>query len=475
MELGPSYGYFPEPRKSYLVVALSITHLASDAFAGLGISVVCSHSFLGGVIGEATQCEDLIQLKVNGWVHSINALAKAAKKSPRAAFDAMAKSLQFEWSHVQKVVRNCGPMLQRLHDAIVTNFFPAIFDSDVSELETSMFFLPARMGGLGIRDPIDLCDADFDSSRDGVTVISAAIDGTSEFDWSEHLASLHAASASCHGSVNSLYEEKLHLILDQFPDAQQRAIKRAVGGGISHWLTTIPLERYHFDLAPIEFRDTLALRYLWTPPGLPSRCDGCEESFTLQQGLDCPKGGLIIRRHNKIRDCLGNMAALVWPQVIREPVVREGDPASDDPGLRLDLGIRGVWQPQVEASFDIRVIDTDAPSYRRRSPVSILDSGAVEKKRVYCLAVEDRRGNFTPFVLSVDGLLQCEASHFVKGLSANLASRWEKPLSDVLTYVRSRLLFASVRSASMCLRGSRIKWRSGLGFDDGAPLQFVIQ
>ena len=69
----------------------------------------------------------MIQLKVNGWVHSINALAKAAKKSPQAAFATMAKSLQFEWSHVQKVVRNCVPMLQRLHDAIVTNFFPALY------------------------------------------------------------------------------------------------------------------------------------------------------------------------------------------------------------------------------------------------------------------------------------------------------------------------------------------------------------
>ena len=45
-------------------------------------------------------------------------------------------------------------MLQQLHDAIVINFFPALFDSDVSELKTSLFFLPARMGGLGIRDPI---------------------------------------------------------------------------------------------------------------------------------------------------------------------------------------------------------------------------------------------------------------------------------------------------------------------------------
>ena len=35
---------------------------------------------------------------------------------------------------------------------------------------------------------------------------------------------------------------------------------------------------------------------------------------------------------------LDKCPALVWPQVIREPVVRKGDPASDDPGLRLDSG-----------------------------------------------------------------------------------------------------------------------------------------
>ena len=91
-------------------------------------------------------------------------------------------------------------------------------------------------------------------------VVSAAIDGTTGFDWSEHFASLHAASVSRRESVNSWYEERLHLILDQFPEAPQRTIKQAVGSGISHWLTTFPLEYYHFDLAPIEFRDALALR-----------------------------------------------------------------------------------------------------------------------------------------------------------------------------------------------------------------------
>ena len=75
------------------MVALNITHLVSDAFAGLGISIVYGHSFLRGVIGE-----DLIQLKVNVWIHSINALGKATRKSPQVAFTAVVKSLQFEWS-----------------------------------------------------------------------------------------------------------------------------------------------------------------------------------------------------------------------------------------------------------------------------------------------------------------------------------------------------------------------------------------
>ena len=44
----------------------------------------------------------------------------------------------------------------------------------------------------------------------------------------------------------------------------------------------------------------------------------------------------------------------MWPQVIKEPIVNEATATSSDPGLRLDLGIRGVWQPQVEALSIVR-------------------------------------------------------------------------------------------------------------------------
>ena len=93
-----------------------------------------------------------------------------------------------------------------------------------------------------------------------------------------------------------------------------------------------------------------------------------------------------------------------------------------------------------------------------------------QKKRTYQKAVEDRRGQFTPFVVSVDGLLHKEANHFIKRIAASLAIKWENSYSETVGFVRTRLSFAILRSASLCLRGSRVKWRCGLGFDDGASL-----
>ena len=48
------------------------------------------------------------------------------------------------------------------------------------------------------------------------------------------------------------------------------------------------------------------------------------------------------------------MAAQVWSQVVNVPIVKEADSKADGPGLRADLGIRGVQTPQVEALFDIK-------------------------------------------------------------------------------------------------------------------------
>ena len=58
---------------------------------------------------------------------------------------------------------------------------------------------------------------------------------------------------------------------------------------------------------------------------MPPTCDGCGAAFTLSYALDCQKGGLVVKRHNEIRDALADLACLAYKEVIREPVVRDGD------------------------------------------------------------------------------------------------------------------------------------------------------
>ena len=96
------------------------------------------HNLHIDVIGEGTHCEDLIQLKVNGWVQSINALAKATRKSPQVVFTAMVKSLQFEWSHVQKVWMASTPKLECRWEQVIGIFKKMGFAKLASDLADAM-------------------------------------------------------------------------------------------------------------------------------------------------------------------------------------------------------------------------------------------------------------------------------------------------------------------------------------------------
>ena len=81
------------------------------------------------------------------------------------------------------------------------------------------------------------------------------------------------------------------------------------------------------------------------------------EYGTLDHGLNCAKGGNVIRQHNEVRDAVGQLAVLAYPHVTIKPVVRE--PAaynSDDTGLVCDLAVRGLWSSQTEALLDCRIL-----------------------------------------------------------------------------------------------------------------------
>jgi hypothetical protein len=52
---------------------------------------------------------------------------------------------------------------------------------------------------------------------------------------------------------------------------------------------------------------------------LPPFCDGCNQKFSTRHALECKKGGLVISRHNEIRDELSDLASkALSPSAVRE-------------------------------------------------------------------------------------------------------------------------------------------------------------
>ena len=153
---------------------------------------------------------------------------------------------------------------------------------------------------------------------------------------------------------------------------------------------------------------------------------------------------------------------------MKKPVVSDGSDGVSEM-LVADLCVRGVWQPQTKALFDIRVVDTDAQSYCGRTPIAVLCSAEVEKKRKYSLACHSHCASFTPLCVSIDGLIAPEAKFFIHRLSDNFSMKWEQSFSVVSSWVRAYLSFAILRAALLCMRGSHTKWRN-LEKVDGASL-----
>jgi hypothetical protein len=470
IQRGPSFGYFPEPQKSYLVVSAENRSAAEAAFDGLGVKIVDGQRFLGGYIGSDEGRDIYVAKKIQDWCGFVDVLSRVATQQPQAAFSALARSLQNEWGYLQRVIPDCGDLFRPLESALAENFLPALFGDTVTAEERTLFTLPANHGGLGIPDPTQSAQIAFNASLAMTQTIGDSIKRQRVFhvaDHKRHLAQTRNATKSL-----KLESDKVSfgVLIGSFPRHRRRAIEQLPIQKTSAWLTALPLKRNHFDLSPGEFRDALAVRYRRPLLRMPSTCDGCGQQFNLVHALDCKKGGLVTRRHNEVRDALADMASLVWSDVVREPVVRDASVVNDEPALIADLGVRGVWEPQTDALFDVRVLDTDAPSYGSRSISSILSTAENEKKRKYREACDNRRASFTPLVMSVDGILAKEAQIFLSRTAECLSERWQKPYGMVMGWVRARLSFAVLRATHLCLRGSRVKWRS-LGVFDGATLR----
>ena len=125
---------------------------------------------------------------------------------------------------------------------------------------------------------------------------------------------------------------------------------------------------------------------------------------------------------------------------------------------RADIRATGFRGRQQSAFFDVRVFHPNAQSYRHSSISSLYRRHEPAKKREHgdrILEVEN--GSFTPLVFARTEGMGREATLFYKRLADNLSEMRNIEYSKTMAWMRCTLSFSLLRSAVMCIRGSRSK------------------
>ena len=106
------------------------------------------------------------------------------------------------------------------------------------------------------------------------------------------------------------------------PSKTEGVVELATEKGVSTWLTVFPIKEMNFNLNKREFRGAIKLRYDWEVADLPAMCTS-GDLFTVDHAMVCRRGGLIIQRHNEIRDLEAEMLRMICTDVAIKPVLRE--------------------------------------------------------------------------------------------------------------------------------------------------------
>ena len=135
--------------------------------------------------------------------------------------------------------------------------------------------------------------------------------------------------------------------------------------------------------------------------------------------------------------------------------------ANNAPDVRLDICAWAFWAKEQSALFDVGVCHPNADSYKNLTTGQIYKLHENDKKRLYSSRVfEVERGTFTPLVFTTTGGMSHECQRYHSRLAELLAVKKQENYTSTIAWFRTRVSFAILRSALVCLRGSRSRRRS---------------
>ena len=133
---------------------------------------------------------------------------------------------------------------------------------------------------------------------------------------------------------------------------------------------------------------------------------------------------------------------------------------------RADIRAAGFWTRAEDAYFDVRIFHPFASSYSSRDLADLFRQHENQKRGQYQERIVNvDGGSFTPLVFTTTGAAAPDSERCLRCLAGRLSQRDQRPYSSEMAWLRCRLSFALIRSAVMCVRGSRSRRGYPVGGD----------
>ena len=127
VNIGPKYGYYPKPSKSYLIVKDGHSMRANEVFIDLDIKVTTTgQRHLGSIIGSAEYKKEYVTEAVNSWVKQFHVLSQIAEIDPQAAYCAFVTGFRNKLTYFLRTIPDINVLLRPLEDIMRNEFIPAL-------------------------------------------------------------------------------------------------------------------------------------------------------------------------------------------------------------------------------------------------------------------------------------------------------------------------------------------------------------
>ena len=328
-----------------------------------------------------------------------------------------------------------------------------------------MLALPLRYGGLGIQNPEKTSDREYVASKKITKQLTELI-----VNQDQDLSKLDK-SLICKTKADLKLEKEIAFAAEKkriesliTSEPKKRAFMIASEKGSSSWLSALPLRSLGYCLNKKDFRDSLRLRYNWPIPDVCKHC-ACGKNNSVDHALTCKKGGYVTFRHDILVETEAELLREAkCRNVYTEPSLlptcpelhSKGTITAD--GARLDIVATGLYGKNEKTFMDVRITHPNAPSNLSIPVEKLLLKNEAEKKSKYASRViNTERATFIPLVFTTAATTAPECNKFHKRVAELIANKRKEQYGKVLSYIRTRISFAMLKSILVSVHGVRDK------------------